>query len=405
MRPQFKVIAIFLLLFVAAGVFAQTQGTFESGVTWAFSNDGTLRISGTGPMPRSYPAAVPPWSSVRNRITSVIIEDGITSLPVAGFAGSPLLTSITIGRGVTALPESVFSRTGITSITIPPQIASIEISAFDVVNNLETVYFNAVNCADFAPMLSHPPFHSTRAPALKTVVIGNTVRRIPNSIFNGSITITTLTFGSSVTEIGDRSFRGCTGLTSIVIPNSVNTIGPFAFENCTNVTSITLGNEVSVIRQEAFTGTRITEITIPENITTLWTGSFRNSNRLQTVYFNATNVTNTGGNGSPFVDSQSLEKIIFGENVRQIPSQVAFQLTSLESITIGSRVNVIGDRAFYGCIALEEIINNARNPQALRNEMFFHGVNKSFCVVRVPAASVNAYRAANIWKDFQILAQ
>jgi len=319
------------------------------------------------------------------------------------FSGITTLTSVTIGSSITALPSNVFSRTGITSIIIPEQIANIDLEAFEGTNRLETVYFNAVNCADFMPAFAHPPFHNTRSPALKTVVIGDKVIKIPNSIFSGVTTLTSLTIGSSVTEIGDRSFNGCTGLTSIVIPNSVQTIGPFAFNGCANVTSITLGSELNTIRQSAFVGTRITELTLPENLTRLWEGSFENSTRLRTVNFNAVNCE--VGVGSPFKGSQALTNIIFGPNVRQIPAYVAFQLIGLESITFGSRVNQIGDRAFYGCIALEEIVNNAARPQVMINAMFFEGVDKSLCTVRVPAASVNAYKAANFWKDFQIVAQ
>jgi len=397
-------LVVLLMVSNAATAEAQTQGTFDSGVTWAFSSDGTLRISGNGPMPISFHAAVPPWESVKNRINTVIIENGVTTLPIAAFSGITTLTSITIGNSITELPSNVLSRTGITSIIIPEQITSINIEAFDGTTRLETVYFNAVNCADFMPAFAHPPFHNTRSPALKTVVIGDKVLKIPNSIFSGVTALTSLTIGNSVNEIGDRSFNNCTSLTRIVIPDSVQTIGPFAFNGCTNVTSISLGRELITIRQSAFVGTRITEITIPENLTRLWEGSFENSSRLRTVYFNAINCE-IGGVGSPFKGSQALESIIFGPNVRQIPATVAFQLTSLESITIGSRVNQIGDRAFYGCIALEEIINNAARPQAMNNAMFFYDVDKSFCTLRVPAASLAAYRAANFWKDFQIVGQ
>ena len=34
------------------------------------------------------------------------------------------------------------------------------------------------------------------------------------------------------------------------------------------------------------------------------------------------------------------------------------------------------------------------------DDWFESGVNLSMCVLRVPAASVSAYRAAEVWKDF-----
>jgi len=395
-----KLTAIFIFsLFVMGGAFAQTSGTFDGGITWAISG-GTLKISGNGPMPRSYPAANPPWNSIKNTITEVIIEDGVTTLPNSAFAGSTMLTNVTIGKGVTAIPNMSFGNTGITSITIPEKIAEIENNAFNGANKLETVIFNAVNCADVTTPITGPPFDGNKTPALKKVVIGDSVKRIPANIFSDVTGLTSLTIGKGVTEIGDRAFRRCNNLASIVIPGNVQTVGAFAFDGCVGLTSISLESGVDKILQGAFSGTRITELTIPDSVSTLRAGSFGSSARLKTVHFNAANCVNIDVN-SPFENSDILEKIIFGDNVRQIPTYIAKNLKGLESVTIGSRANQIGDFAFQGCVNLEEINNKAARPVALRNAMFFQGVDMSFCVLRVPAASVTAYKEANIWKDFK----
>ena len=397
---KIKTIAFIAFLIAASSVFAQMQGTFESGVKWTFLPNGTLVISGEGPMPRSFPAAVPPWNPVKDRITAVIIEDGVTTLTNSAFNGSAMLSSVTIGRGVTTITSGAFSRTGIVSIIIPEQIAVIENNAFNEATKLETVYYNAVNCADIVTSYTGPPFDSNKTPALKTVVIGDAVKRIPANIFSDVNALTSLTIGKGVTEIGDRAFRRCNNLTGIFIPGNVQTIGAFAFEGCEGMTTITIDNGVDKILHSAFSGTRITEIIIPESVATIRTSSFGSSSRLRTVYFNATNCENIDVN-SPFQDSNILEKIIFSDNVRQIPAHIAKNLTGLESVTIGSRVNQIGDFAFQGCINLEAIINKAAKPQALRNAMFFQGVDRTFCTLFVPAASVSAYKGANIWKDFR----
>ena len=405
---KYLTIAVLLILQVVfnttlAG--AQTQGTFGSGLTWAISSDGTLRIGGNGAMPVSLLAAagLQPWESVRNTITAVIIEDGVTTLGLGAFDGCTMLNSVTIGKGITVIPDWIVRGTNITSVTIPEQIIRIENDAFNGANKLETVYFNAVNCTDGLSVYTGAPFAIGKCPALKTIIIGDTVQRIPESIFSEISSLTSLTIGKNVTAIGRHAFRDCPNLTHIVIPDSVQTVDYRAFYGCAGVISITLGSELSEIGIQAFAGSRITEITIPENVSKIRSGSFGNSARLRTVYFNAANCENVDVD-SPFSDCQRLEIMDFGNSVRQIPAYIAKGLRSLYGITIGSRVNTIGNYAFSGCISLEEIINRAARPQVLvgSGNGNFDNTDKSFCCLFVPSGSISAYSSANVWKDFQI---
>ena len=408
---KFFAAAILLILQIALNarpVEAQTRGTFGSGLTWVISSDGTLRISGNGPLPVSLSAGakLQPWESARNSIKAVVIEDGVTTLGLGAFDGCTMLNSITIGRGITVLPDWIVRGTAIVSVTIPEQIVRIENDTFNGANKLETVNYNAVNCADVTAAYSGAPFAIGKCPALKTIVIGDAVQRIPELMFSEVSSLTSLTIGKNVTSIGRQAFRDCSNLTSIVIPDKVQIVDYRAFSGCAGVTSITLGAELSEIGIQAFAGSRITEITIPGNVSKIRNGSFGNSARLRKVNFNASNCENVDTD-SPFDGCQILENIIFGDSVRQIPGYIARGLRGLESITIGSRVNAIGYSAFSGCVALEEITNRAARPVVFAGagNGVFDNVDKSFCVLRVPAASLAAYRAANIWKDFQVEAQ
>jgi hypothetical protein len=412
MKKKTFMLAIGLLAAALTAAQAQTSGAFGEGLTWALSGDGVLTLSGSGTMPTSMTGGSPtsggaykPWVAVANQIKSVVIEDGVSGpLSIGAFADCVNVTQVTIGKSITRIRNGAFRGTAITSIIIPEQIVDIELDGFNGANKLETIYFNAANCADMGAILDYPPFHRTKTPALKTIVIGSTVARIPAQLFSGANTITTLTIENGVTEIGMHAFANCTGLTGIAIPDSVVTIRNFAFENCSNATSITLGTDLATVMPGAFTGSKITELTIPENVIRLNEGCFANSTRLKTVYFNATACAQIGA-GSPFSGSQLLESIIFGDNVRQIPPYIGAKLTGLYSITLGRRVNQFsGSYSFYGCLALEEVIINAPRPPRLDNSQF-DGVDKSFVVLRVPAASVDAYKAANNWKDFTIEAQ
>ena len=94
-------------------------------------------------------------------------------------------------------------------------------------------------------------------------------------------------------------------------------------------------------------------------------------------------------------------------------SEGAFQNnTGLTDVSIPASITSIGANAFAGCTNLKSItvynttpINlSAISARALtRTESgdVFEGVNKETCILYVPEGSVDAYKAAPVWKDFK----
>ena len=97
-----------------------------TGFTWDLSNDGILTISGTD-MPNYY--TLYPWSSERDKIKDVVIEDGMTNIGYAAFSGCSGLNSITIPKSVTSIGEDAFKGcTNLNSVTVlsanPPTMSN-----------------------------------------------------------------------------------------------------------------------------------------------------------------------------------------------------------------------------------------------------------------------------------------
>ena len=75
--------------------------------------------------------------------------------------------------------------------------------------------------------------------------------------------------GVPVTSIGEYAFA-INNLTEITIPNSVTSIGDRAFWDCTGLTAITIPDSVTSIGDCAFGScTGLKEITIPESVTSI----------------------------------------------------------------------------------------------------------------------------------------
>lgn len=133
---------------------------------------------------------------------------------------------------------------------------------------------------------SAPPWGKAQE-SLQKVYISSDVTGIGDSVFVNMSSLTEVEFEdlSRITSIGENAFAGdsraefvdeSTGKTNVLDLSHVTTLGAHAFENCSQLTGVTLNGDVNngVIPERAFSGTRLTEINVPEGIKTIETGAF-----------------------------------------------------------------------------------------------------------------------------------
>ncbi len=93
--------------------------------------------------------------------------------------------------------------------------------------------------------------------------------------------------GLTVTAIAANAFKG-TAVTSIVVPDTVTTIGASAFENCAHLASVSLPAGLRSIGAKAFASCAVlTRIDIPAGVTTIGASAFERCYALSTVYLPA----------------------------------------------------------------------------------------------------------------------
>lgn len=174
-------------------------------------------------------------------LTSITIQDGITSIGSYAFIGCSSLKSIILPNSLESIGTKAFyGCSSLTSITIPNSVTSINPVAFG-------------ECS-----------------SLTNINIPNGITHIYDEEFRGCSSLTNITIPDSVTIIEHNAFSECSSLKNITLPNGVTTIMGAAFLNCSSLTSITIPNGVTTIGNYTFEGcSSLTSITIPDSVTSI----------------------------------------------------------------------------------------------------------------------------------------
>ena len=108
---------------------AKDHGTIGGNLSWKIEGN-TLTISGIGEMNIPYKSMSPWWPS-RETITTVIIEEGVTSIGYPGFTGMENITSISLPSTMEVFGSMAFmSCSKLTTINLPEGLKEIGSEAF-----------------------------------------------------------------------------------------------------------------------------------------------------------------------------------------------------------------------------------------------------------------------------------
>ncbi|MDA7501139.1 leucine-rich repeat domain-containing protein [bacterium] len=274
-------------------------------------------------------------------------------------AGELVIPDTIRGNPVTSIGIDAFAGcANLTGITIPSSLTSIEIRAFD------------------------------RCTSLASITIPDSITRISNGAFRDCTSLPSITIPESVTSIGIRAFYNCTSLASITIPESVTSIEDNAFGFCSKLTSVTIPESVTLIGRGAFIrcssliniavdegnlnyssidGVLFTKVqgtllffpsgreglySIPDGVTSI--NSFAFDSCLLSEVIIPEGVTSIGLKA--FQLSSQLTSIIIPEGVASIEPETFRESANLASVTLPSSLTTIGAEAFSLCSNLMEVV-------------------------------------------------
>ena len=160
----------------------------------------------------------------------------------------------------------------------------------------------------------------------------------------------------------------------ITIPNSVTSIEYDAFKGCSNLVSVTLTSNIQVqSNKKGIFGNQVKEYILTEGV--------------------------TGIGSEAFLNYSGLTSITIPNSVTSIGDRAFDSCHGLTSVTIPNNVRSIGEYAFYNCTGLTDLYCYAEKVPTTGSGVF-RDAPVSSATLHVPAASINAYKAADQWKAF-----
>ena len=281
-------------------------------------------------------------------LTSVVFEPGSTGVPASMFYSCPALTSVILPDGMLTLSYGAFGYcTGLVSISIPASMTDISDATFENCSSLTAINVDAAN---------------------------TTYKSINGILFSEDMTVIlkyprgkigAYAIPSNVTGIGSHCFERCSGLSAVTIPSSVTTIGGWAFRDCTGLTVVTIPTSVTTLGYWAFYGCDgLTSITVPASVASIGPSCFTDCQQLTSILVEPENTGYSGVSGVLFdLDGTTLITCPAGKSgsytvpvgVDTIGKSAFHSCELLTDINLHSGINLIEDRAFYKCVALESL--------------------------------------------------
>ena len=408
----------------------------DDSVKWALTPNNadsenptyTLTISGSGAMANytvniNNKKATQPWRASETgveieKITKVVVSEGVTSIGDFAFNGLTAVSEYDIGADVSTISQwaldtsaakvfnvngnpnfetgdngVLFSEDGTTLIaypggsavrdeyTVPATVTTISDGAFvgcpikkltigsNVTTELPGWSFNGgvleeldVNC-----LFDKSTF--AQITTLKKVTLGDSITEIPNMAFLNCTGLQTVSIPSGLTKIGTQAFFGCSSLQNVTLPASLKEIGYQAFRDCDALTSITFPDNLEKVGDQAFlittdkghTGS-LTTVTFGAKIPSFLTsnGATSINPQLFTGQDKLTTVDmskceNTTISAGLFNGLTYLETIIFPTGLTKIGDNAFTNCKGLKSLEFPDSLTEIGESAFSGCTGLTYI--------------------------------------------------
>lgn len=215
-------------------------GTCGNGVAWELS-DGALVISGSGAIEDYTSATQQPWAKHADKIVSITIGSGITTVGSYAFYGLSNLTTVT--NNVTDLDINSYAFSNCKSFESinSKTLKNVGDYAFDGCDKLGSILYLSTTTQTIGKYAfrncTATRFGLKNANWCKLSSIGEGAFYNCSALTDAGVYFST----SGLGEVGNYAFYNCSAMTTVKLGGQPNKIGKNAFTGCSALTSATFG--------------------------------------------------------------------------------------------------------------------------------------------------------------------
>ena len=313
-------------------------------------------------------------------------KEPIGELPIATRDGYAFIGWYSAPEGGDSVCSTSVIRKNVTLYARWQKGASFEIDSDGVLTSLEPNGATSIVIPDNVVSIEEWVF-CDYCRDIEDIVFPSSVTDIGYGAFYGCTNLVSVTFSEGLKSIGESAFAGCSSLTEVVLPDSLESLGPKSFQGCDSLVSVSIGTGISNVGDGAFGGSSLedlhlasidswlnsvvaspfgsqpqlrvyvndsllTDLTIPEGVTTIGEGAFKGWASLQSVRL-PESLTSIGEYS--FAYCSSLKSINIPDGIVEIPNYAFDRCSNLEEVSIGANVASVGDMAFLDCNCIKRV--------------------------------------------------
>ena len=316
-------------------------------------------------------------------VSDLVIPGKVDKINYCAFAYLRSITSLTIEEGVSEIGEVAFYLcNNLRSVKIPGSVKKVGYCAFLYDDALENITLNeGVEYID--------EFAFYELPSLKSINIPASVKWVGNAAFAFNPGLEDVTFNGPL-ALDTYAFYKCTALNRV----NISSIADWCATACADETS----NPLTYAHSLYMNGEEVENLEVTGEVTAIGDFAFNECRSLKRVVIDGD--VATVGQGA-FQYCTALQELVIGDAVQAIGEKAFYACTTMAQATIGSGLETLSEKAFGSCVALTSISLSAVMPPAIAAKNCFTNSVYKRSLVRVPTASLDAYKTADIWKEFK----
>ena len=296
-------------------------------------------------------------------IQEVVFSDEVQEIPVGCFAyGS--IKSVQLGKNVTTIASSAFYNCqSLKEIQLSDCLFSIGSKAFYNTTALTSIMF-----PDGLLEIGGQAFYNS---GLTSVSIPGSVETVEAGTFSNCYDLSSIVFNDGIKKIGGSIFLE-SAVKKVHIPASVETIETFAFANAFGLTEITVDennphfdSDNGILYTEGFEKVMMIPYKHPDEIISLHDGVKTCEEQFAANLVNVKKIIIPEGfvelNHNAFTNSKNIEEVVLPESLEIILSGAFSYCSALRKIDLPSNLKELSNSSwwigvFAGCTSLKEVV-------------------------------------------------